>query len=57
MTWFIIAAPLLYILGVLVRDGHFWPETRWVPIGNFLIYLSYAIFIVMVIVSIVGVFL
>ena len=53
LLWAVIIAVLLYILGDLIRGGHIEPEPRWEIIGKFMMGIATAIFIVLLILSIV----
>ena len=54
LNFILILAPFLYLLGLLVRDGEIYPTTTWVPIGNFVIYLSYALFAFLILFTVIG---
>jgi len=51
MLFLTLLCPIFYLLGIFIRDGHLEPESTWVPIGSFLVGLSYALFFVFLIVA------
>ena len=55
MIWLALAAILFFIFGILIRDGHIYPDESWSAFGRFLIYVSFIFFLAMVIFSIIGV--
>lgn len=53
MIWIAIIAIILFFIGVFIRDGNIYPETVWVPIGKFLMYVSLFVFICFAILSVI----